>query len=382
MKRKLKKYFARAIPLFSALCVLVSVFAFSASAEPLNYRDYESSYVVDGDNDIVTVRLPTNLNKFRLFLGDQVIDTQSGEVGSFLLDPSNSYELSIDLVYPGISLSNIPADSTISFGVIFSSWGTAAEASRLWSGVYFYPGSSIYVGEYLSAPFPVPFQEYSYTFTLDSSYKTYSNFVPSIWAYGLKSVSAPVQTNFNIEVEYCNLTMSISSLYRQNELLGDNNELLQGIEEELEKQGMTMEDVLDQQTQTNEKLDDMINGEVTPDTPAGADKVDDLDSAESELRDQAQAGLDESLKVQQSALDILLEYAGAFAVFSWLFGLFADIPFLKGLLYVSMSIGLLASVLSIANSVSSFNARHAPKEPSIKYHYHWHSGYRNKDNGG
>lgn len=357
MKYKVKQYILRAAPLILVCCMFVFALSPSASAEPLNYRDFETNVTVDGSNDIVHVSFPVDTTFFEIWNGDELIKSSSGS--SFSFDPltTHVYYLHLSLVNDGISLDNIPSGATISYTLNFEGWGTQMETPRIWKGLYFYDSNHVqsYVGEYVDLSYDLfPQATYTYSYILPSTNNSY--FKPGLAVYGLvarDSYSGP----YNISVLSISIDFTISSLYRLQEQTGETNELLDEVNRQLAEQGKTMEDVLDQQTQTNDKLDDIINGEVNPDAPDGADKVGDLDDAEGQLRDEAQIGLDQGVEIQQSVLQILEEYANGFAVFSWIFGLFAKLPFFSGLLYVSVALGTVSALLNLGLSAQSASHR-------------------------
>ena len=245
---------------FSLLCVLavfLSCIVFPAGAEPLNYRDYETGVTVDGSNDIVHVSFPVDTTFFEIWNDDELIKSSSGS--SFSFDPliTHVYYLHLSLVNDGISLDNIPSGATISYTLNFEGWGTQMETPRIWKGLYFYDSNHVqsYVGEYVDLPYDLfPQATYTYSYILPSTNNSY--FKPGLAVYGLvarDSYSGP----YNISVLSISIDFTISSLYRLQEQTGETNELLDEVNRQLAEQGKTMEDILNQQEQTNDKLDQL-----------------------------------------------------------------------------------------------------------------------------
>lgn len=112
----------------------------------------------------------------------------------------------------------------------------------------------------------------------------------------------------------------------------------------------------------NNKLDDIVSGEVTPSQPEGGDKVGELDDMEQSIRDDVSTGLDDAEEVQKSALEVFVEYASAFAVVSWIFSIFVEIPFFKSLLYVSLALGVFVVMLGVVPNVVNRFSYKAGKE--------------------
>ena len=119
---------------------------------------------------------------------------------------------------------------------------------------------------------------------------------------------------------------------------------------------------IDQDTKEESQLDEIINGSVDPTPPDESGAVGNLDDLEGGLRDDAQAGLDEGLAMQQSVLEVLTQYVSAFAVVGMVFGFFADIPFFKFLLYISVSVGLFSVLLNLGFDVGKARSRSSQKK--------------------
>lgn len=147
--------------------------------------------------------------------------------------------------------------------------------------------------------------------------------------------------NFRYRDFACQFT--IDSLVRQQQISQTTNNLLTAVEDKLSENG--------------EKLDTIINGEVTPTPPVGGDSVGDLEDVESGLRDDSQAGLDDSLAMQQSALQIFQQYSVAFLVVGDLFTSFANIPFFSFLLYISVALGIFSLLVNLGVDASLASSR-------------------------
>ena len=119
-----------------------------------------------------------------------------------------------------------------------------------------------------------------------------------------------------------------------------------------------------EQGQTNDKLDGIIEYQPQPSTPAGGEVVDDYQNQEQELIGSVQGGLGEVESANLSATQYIIQLAGSFAVLTWILNLFFDIPFFTVILYVSMSLGASASILGIVGSVASARSHHEAKSAS------------------
>lgn len=355
MKYKVKQYILRAVPLILLCCMFIFILSPSASAvDYLNYRDFEVDVQVDGNNDIVKCVVPSSL--CTVGIRNELWQVVAESKGSLSYDVSANQKYYIYFwPLPAIlSLHNIP-DTTEFYFMIRADVSNNAFSTPSCEMIYDY-----YEGDKSVKIVSTPYGEVSFpfTFAFDGVISKPSSLVDGLgFSLWLREFVPFSDSTLDLTAYDFQLTFTISSLYRMQELTGETNELLDEVNRQLEEQGKTMDDVLNQQTQTNDKLDDIINGEVNPEAPDGSDKVGDLDDAEGQLRDEAQVGLDQGVEIQQSVLQILEEYANGFAVFSWLFGLFAKLPFFSGLLYVSVALGTVSALLNLGLSAQSASHR-------------------------
>ena len=147
------------------------------------------------------------------------------------------------------------------------------------------------------------------------------------------------------------LDLDVSALYLQQLQTGKTNAILERVEQQLADQGQTLDDVLSEQQQTNDKLDDIITYEPDLSTPEGGEIIDDLEELEGGLLSDSEDGLNSALEIQQSTLDILVEYFSAFGALAIIFNLFSTLPFFQALLYASLSLGVFSLVFGLSLSV-------------------------------
>lgn len=339
----------RIIVVICVLVLFVSFACLSVGAAELDYNDYVTDVQVDGDNDIVTVSFPVDGALIQLYDGSFNFITEG--YGSLSFDAVSNFAYRIDIMplwgnY--LDLTNIPQDTSISMSLHTDS-----------SGLGFFWADSVTSQVMLAFPYDnslrwVFFDEvrndnfdYTYSFNLDKSTGT-GSYYPSVrFDYVFRNVYLDAGQR-SISVDSFTLHMSISSLYRLQQTSGKTNQILSEVEKQLADQGKTLDEVLESQKDTNNKLDDIINRPVEPETPSGSDVFDDLDDAENEIRDEAQSGLDAGLDIQNNVLDIFLQYTSAFAAAGAVFGLFSEIPFFASLLYISIAIGIFALLLNLS----------------------------------
>lgn len=357
-------FLLRYISIFLVLVSLLAVAVLPASAAVLDYNDYVSNVTVDGDNDLVTVNFPLNNVYFALY--DYNTGTTAEAVSlsaSFNLSANHRYNLFFLFYYPSdsLSLADIPSDTVFTVDADISSQHNFFDVSleAFYNINYFYDSKGNYVGS-TSNPVSVT-DHYTFSSVLPQLASNFASFNPGLqWA----NWAANYDDTLSITVHSLTMQFSISSLLRLQQTTGKTNAILKEVEQKLADQGQTLEDVLGEQQDTNEKLDDIINGTVDPETPSGSDVVGDLDDAEGHIRDDASSGLQQGEQVQQNALQVLGQYLSAFACVSWIFDKFATIPLFSGLLALSFSLGICGAILGLGLSIASASDRRSRPERS------------------
>lgn len=242
-------------------CIVVPTFA------TIDYNDYVSNIIVDGDNDIVTVSLPTSYAGWVAYQDlDELVGQGSGTEQWFSFSTYNQWQIICSFPSGGIDLSNIPNGTKVGFGVDL----VIQRTSQM-------PYEQSY-DEEISIIYLLKDGSYSYQ-RIGSSTKTISKYEQT-YNINLTTVDYPLEIPNNADSmylelkvrshygdagswnckctsKYFNMEMKISSLYRQQQLTGKTNVLLDEVNRQLEEQGKTMEDILNQQEQTNDKLDQL-----------------------------------------------------------------------------------------------------------------------------
>lgn len=337
----------RIFPLVIVVTLLFFVVAFPAGAKIVNgrnvldYNDYVSNAVVDGDKDIVTVTFPDNL--YGLSMNDYYGRRfEVGEtVGDITVSKSDSINDTVGFYYPGggvtgtfLDASNIPDGSVISLN------------TNIWIDPnYDYTGENlaqtevnvdIYAAvEYLDSDF-------NYLSDTDDDYVRYATVRSGGHTFTEKStmvINKPAGTKYlNIHVRFTvvrvvdgdffqlyfsfnapKLNMSISSLYRQQEQTGKTNQL----------------------------LDDIVNGEVSAKPPANAGVVGGLEDAENALKDNTASGREEAEQVFNESWNLVAAHTSAFLFLGFVIERFMTVGWIKGILTVSLSLGILGFLANI-----------------------------------
>ncbi len=327
--------------LILSVCValLICAFALPASAAGIDYNDYVSEVVVDGDNDLVTVRIPASLAYMRIYDYTDKTEIYEGFGANHSVDLIADHEYGFQLFplgYPwsvdgGLDLDLIPDGTltTIDFDMFLGVTDQLPMNATFYT-IYRDSGGSSVNSSYVD-------YEFSGATTFSGTISDSSSSAAIVQYENVVFFQVPFDESGTFIIHDTVLTMSISSLLRQQQITGKTNKLLDKVNKQLEANG--------------QKLDQIINDQVDPEAPVGSDIVGDIDDAEGQIRDEAQSGLDQGVEVQQSALDLIIQYASGFAVVGWIFNLFADIPFFSGLLYVSFALGIVSAILGLGLSV-------------------------------
>lgn len=354
----------RLLALISVIALLSSVLLFPASAAgPYDFWDMNPTLTPDGDNTIVSVSVPTDWCFSRLILG-------SGSMFSF--GPLLSYEIPANdsasirfypFGYPfadyaenSLSLLDIPNGTSIDF--LFDFNIHPAFTSVGFSGVIYYYDSA---GTYLSQD--------GYTLTLSTGGQFIYSYVINkpanadrltfSFTTSVSTVNAPATISY--ELVSTNLSMTLDSLLVQQQQTGRTNAILQKVEQQLADQGKTLDDVLKEQQDTNDKLDHIIDGEISGESPEGSDIVDDYISAEDDLLDSVQGGSDSFNEITLSAWDKIYAYMQSFLAFAFLFEHFSIIPFFQSLLFISLSLGAFAYLINLTSMAGRAISRHSSR---------------------
>ncbi len=331
--------------------VLLSVLVFSVSADVLDYNNYITDISVSDNDEIITLSFPS----FGLWY-------TSSEDLSFHTYYEYSSSSSLTIAYN--PLQNLTSNNTLLcsdfpddtfYGIEFlCSTENIVHSAHVTLSQYDIDGNLV-TYDYFEVPIEVteidPFN------SLVSSYVSSISFDPSCYSFGLiyyfsiSGAKSSVGGSTNDYVFWYHLTdpefsftFAIDSLFRQQTITNKQNAILGSIEDSLKDNG--------------DKLDTIISGSVGSTPPPDSGVVDDLDDIEGALRDESQAGLDQGLGMQQSALEVFVQYAAAFGVVKLIFELFSGIPFFTYLLYISVAVGIFAVLLNLSFDIrNSFNRK-------------------------
>lgn len=271
MKVNIQKLAKRFFPLLTVCVILLSCFVAPVSAEGINYRDYEGNVTVDGDNDIVTVNLPTywftgliampdgrglqpwNGHNFSCTIGDDINKL------NIYLAPFGTEIGAYDRAYTGryLSMDNIPSDAEfyLQFGVTTSS-PDSFTISRIQERVYSVNDS--YASMYSMNTYPGG-EPGSFAVSTVFDAVDAQGWFPEYIMYLQSGGTTFAGTTISFEVYSFRLEVSISSLYRLQEQSGITNDLLTEVNKQLEEQGKTMEDILNGTPEMNDKVDSAVD---------------------------------------------------------------------------------------------------------------------------
>lgn len=247
MKKCKRIFHKRIFPFISAFMVLISalvVSAPSASAVDFDYNDYIQNITVDGDNDIVIVSFPLSVSISGYPTGSTTPLFTKGNYERFYLpDEFLSSGTWIRLRPIGgnrILTKNIPNGTLYRVSVGMDTGGILAYDTPLVGLVvdYFkenyFSSQTDWIARYPVADFEV-------SGTLDIPNDVIS-FRPEINVQDLVVHDNSQEVYFY--VDSFELQMTISSLYRLQQEVGETNEILEAVKAELIAQGTTLDEVL------------------------------------------------------------------------------------------------------------------------------------------
>lgn len=348
----------RLIPIVFVVAVVVSLFAFPTYANddpiPWNYNDYVTDVVVDGENDLVSFDVPLEFSYISVYnnsIGYRQV-SRTGKLEGTFPKPHHwymSYINPIDSQHP-LSLRNVPDGATLTIETRVNiptsntiEWSTTSATVSViymndqWQDVY----TESY-GKTFATNMTIPIDIKK----VDGATSVAIVFhFPDIYPVLMNDYS------FTVEIYRMHCEMAISSLYRLPEVTQQNNKLMTQINKKLDEQGVKLDDLMKEQGETNDKLDQIIDGTVAPSAPAGSGAVDDLGDLEDDLLGGAQDGLDQADTIFNNAPGIVALYATGFLFMSSVIEHVASAGWISGIITVSLALGLLGFIANIAVAV-------------------------------
>lgn len=369
----------RLIPLL-VLPVLVVALVFPASAAeyPLvDYNDYVYNTIFDGTNDHVYIRFPESLCNMQIWTyypTTQFIDSVAGNSATWeLLEAYRYYSNAYPMGYgidaadsPKLDLSNIPDGTSIHFDITYN-WSYYDGETGLfntptydaWAIYYNAAGYVVSSQQFTAGTTPGQGQNPSDSWSFDLTINKPNDAV-SVFVYAqLDSMVVYEEGELTFTLSNFTMDFSVAALYRLQQQTSKNNALLNSISNELAAQGDTIEQFVAEQQQTNDLLDDMINGSVPPSRPSWSDIEESLGDLEQDALGNVNNNIDKIDDAFDSALDALVSYSQSIYAAAFIFNLLADIPFIGALLFVSLSLGVVASIFGVAASVLNRSSKEA-----------------------
>lgn len=329
----------------------------------LDYSDFVSDIQVDGDNDLVTITIPSSM-AYWILSGSEGIETSTGKYAGY------GYGITVDhsvtfmpLGRNAFILDDFPSGAKLTTSVHITTFGDLHDSDNMvWDSspfVYYYNDHLSLIDE-------------SAVLDADEVWDYENNTISKMFSFTL--LDASVASYFSMAARWFDLqfdtdqaiyscddtviTFSISSAYAEAQQANKTNKLLQAVEDKLEEQGMTMEEVLDQQQQTNDKLDEIIDSTVAPEAPDGDDTVNDYGDLEEGIMNDMSSNFSDADGYLTSATEIISKYGTALLAVSHLFGIFWKFPFFAELVMVAFAFGMFGTLLGVGfGAISAHNAK-------------------------
>lgn len=361
------------IPVALVLIVSMAIPAFAADYGLLDYNDYIASTEFDGTNDNVVVKFPEDMCSIDLWRYSPPPNTRVGIVNASsaiwtLSDGEYYYTNAYPMGYSSssadsnsrLALSNIPDGTNIHFDLTYRWLYTDDESGLIDTPTYdawlmYYSESGIISSQQFTAG-TAPGDGYPYdedTWSFDITINKPAGATSILFYAQLDSIKAYETGRLQFSLDNFSLTFSVSALYRLQEQTGKNSVVLGDIKQQLAEQGQTIKEFVSQQEQTNEKLDNIINGDFDPVRPPNSDIVESLGDLEQDILGDVSGNIDKIEDAFDNAFDAFVSYSQSLLGAVFIFNLFADIPLVSVLLYVSLALGVLASIFGVATAIVS-----------------------------
>lgn len=258
--------------LFVAILVLCLVFPCATSALAVtvyDYNDFVTDVRVDGVNDVVTLDFPLENTKIYWALYDGVTNQDLGLVASstgpvisaglfegdyFYLDV---YPLGEDeFGYPLLDVSEVPNGSKLS--ISFTTNLTPGHGTPTHDAIIAYCNDDGDIIKSIQETVGTSHvgEVYTIDFTLDKP--DGANCI-RFWVQ-LDNWYALYTDTYTFTLLSCNMELSISSLYKLQREMGKTNEILGEVEKQLEENGQTLEQILQEQEKLPDKIGDEMQG--------------------------------------------------------------------------------------------------------------------------
>lgn len=333
--------------------------------EVVNFLDAVKNVSYSDDYALVYMDVPiTSALMTWTQSGSGIVNSVKGSSMDVDCPEGGAYYLSVYPMGDGkyLDLSNLPADTSVTLGidVYWENWGLASITETA-GGIDFYWSDFCrdgFAGSNLAIE-----QESKYfgTVTFGGSY-TISQDDLDDYAYGqpiARLTMDVVEANTGeFSVSDMRFVMSMSAIYYKSLEDPEYAEWLDEIEAQLIAQEQSLKEILAEQGVTNEKLDgiqdsinDIYNGEYDPESPDGADQMQDVIDKEQAIMDDAQAGLNDFSDLSGSVWTTLLEISGGFMFLSMVVELFAGYDSPLGFIFrASLALGVTGLIFNLLGS--------------------------------
>lgn len=355
---KLRNICLRLSSLGLAACFIFALCVPASAAGPYDFWDMNPTLTPEGDNTIVSVSIPTDFCDSRIVLGNGTTVVGNSVIQSIVPANTSAKVRFYPFGYPNssayvdsLSLADIPSGTKLS--LLFDFYTFPAYINSVFTcDIYYYDSNAVYLSTDTQSIIISSDDPFLFEYVLNKPV----NADRAVIRFEHIDTAQAVEYTIRYELLSASFSMTLNSLLVQQQQTGRTNAILQKVEQQLADQGQTLDDVLKEQQDTNDKLDDIINGTVEPSSPAGSGAVDDLIDQEDQLIQDITPGLDDYNDITDTAMNGIGGYIGALMGVSWLIDTFVNVPFIAPLVYLSLALGLTGTVLGIFNTY--INAQH------------------------
>lgn len=322
--------FVCCIAIISALVVS----SFAASYDLIDYNDYVTDVKVDGDNDLVTITLPGDLSLIEVVRGDtwQYV-LRSQQSASFNPIVGVPYYVNLQMLSSSkFDLSLFPDDTRVEYNYTITSGSTntfTVIPSNYIFTQYFDINGNYLTQNVVTLPYIDDDLYISGTYSASTILTKPTNAASFSGYLSFEGLKFANSSTISFSLDSVKLTFSISSLYRQQQLTGKTNEL----------------------------LEDIAGYVPDVDTPEGGEAVGDVGDIESGLIEDVSGGLDELGSTMEGTLAVLGKYANSLFAVAWLMGKVFEISEFNDLVSVSLGLSVIVLLFSVSLTVSSSISR-------------------------
>lgn len=245
--------------LLALIAVMIPLVSSVSAAGPYDFWDMNPTLTPDGDNTIVSVSIPTDFCDSRIILGNGTTISGSSLIQADVPISTSATIRFYPFGYPTdsayvdtLSLVDIPSGTKLSLLFDFDAFPSFIN-NVFTCEIFYYDSNAVY----LSADTQTITISTGDPFLFEYVMNKPANADRAVFRFAHYYTAQGVEYTIRYELLSASFSMTLNSLLVQQQQSGRTNAILQKVEQQLADQGKTLEDVLKEQQNMNDKLDEL-----------------------------------------------------------------------------------------------------------------------------